>query len=383
MVAVATISPVIVKPMRFRYSRAVPVHHSALGTASKYADYLRRARGGGLSYLIFFITSRCRGGCGHCFNRSRLNADDDLSFAEIQRVSATAGPLGALLLSGGEPFLREELVEIVSLFVEQNGVVTCAIPTSGDDPRTVVQATDRLLQRCPRLHLAVSPSVDGPAALNDELRYPGSFRAAHDAVRGLLRLRHQHPGLEVVAHTVLQRRNAEALPELLEEVAGWGVTGHSVELIRDPSLLPQPGALPRLHRLVLRNRARYLRSPLERLAILGSLSLAQRTKERSLAGHPFRCVAGRQVGVLDADGGLQACELLPPVGNVRDFDCDLQAAWQALAPVTSVREMPARCRGCTHVCFINASLASDPLSLLRIPVEYLSEYLLSEVGRER
>lgn len=354
-----------------------------LGTARKYADYLRRARGGGLSYLIFFITSRCRGGCGHCFNRSRLNADDDLSFAEIRRVSATAGPLGALLLSGGEPFLRQDLVEIVSLFAEHNGVVTCAIPTSGDDPRTVVQATDRLLRRCPRLHLAVSPSVDGPAALNDELRFPGSHRAARETVRGLVRLRRQHPGLEVVAHTVLSRRNAGALPELMEEVAGWGVTGHSVELIRDSSLLPLPGALPRLHRQVLRNRARYLHTPLERLVILGSLSLAQRTKERSLAGHPFRCVAGRRVGVLDADGGLRACELLPPAGNVRDFDCDLQAAWEALAPAASVRQSPTPCQGCTHVCFINASLASDPRSLLRIPAEYLAHYPGSGTGHGR
>ena len=365
----ATISPVIVKPSLFRYSQAVVSalkNSNVLGTARKYVDYLRRARGGGLSYLIFFVTSRCPGGCGHCFNRSQLNRGDDLSFDQIRRVSETAGPLGALLLSGGEPFLREELVEIVSLFVQQNGVVACAIPTSGSDPHRVEVATGRLLQQCPGLHLAVSPSVDGPEELNDRLRFPGSHGGARETIRRLVSLRRRHPGLEVVAHTVLSRHNAGALGSLMEEVAGWGVSSHSVELIRDRSQLPQPGALRRLHRQVLRNRARYLHTPLERLAILGSLRLAQRTKERSLAGHPFRCVAGRRVGVLDADGGLRACELLPPVGNVLDFDCDLGAAWKALAP-----RAPARCHGCTHVCFINASMAADPWSLLKIPAGYL------------
>ncbi len=338
-----------------------------LGTARKYADYLRRARAGGPSYLIFFITSRCRGRCGHCFNRAALNEDGDLTFDEIRRVSDTAGSLGALLLSGGEPFLRDDLVEIVELFVRQNGVVTCAIPTSGDDPDRVVSLTSALLQRCPDLHLAVAPSVDGPEELNDRLRFRGSHRAAREAARGLVALRRRHPGLEVVAHTVLSRHNAAALTALLDEVAGWGVTGHSVELIRDRGQLPQPGALRRLHRQVLRNRARYLRTPLERMIVLGSLSLAQRAKERSLAGFPWRCVAGRRVVVLDADGGLRACELLSPVGNVRDHGCDLRAALEALRPAA-----PARCQGCTHVCFINASLAADPWSLLKIPAEYLT-----------
>ncbi len=342
-----------------------------LGSARKYAAYLRRARGG-LDYLVFFVTSRCPGGCEHCFNREALNRGDDLSLEEIRRVSETAGPLGALLLSGGEPFMRRELVQVVSQFVERNGVVTCAVPTAGVDPERVVHATARLLRRCPDLHLAVAPSVDGPEPLNDELRFRGSYRGARQTVRGLVELARTHPRLEVVVHTVLSRHNAGALPALLEQVAGWGVHGHSVELIRDRARLPQPGALRRLHRLVLRNRARYLSSPGERVAILGSLALAQRAKERSLAGHDaFSCVAGRRVGVLDADGGLRPCELLPPVGNVRDFGCDLAAAWQALA-----LRIPDRCPGCTHVCFINASLAADPWSLLRIPAAYAAEVLL-------
>ena len=357
----------------FRYSRWVASRSThggrrpGLGSARKYFDYWRRARrGAGPDYLILFVGSRCGGGCGHCLYRDRLNRDDDLSMAELRRISRTAGPLSALLLSGGEPFSRPELVQIVSMLVRRNGVLTCAIPTSGVHPEQVVQATRQLLLACPQLHLAVSPSVDGPPRLNDSLRFDGSYQAARQCVRGLVELRRQFPRLEVVAHSVLSSRNAASLEALMERVQGWGVTGHSVELIRDPRLLPPLPRVQRLHRLVLRNRARYLHGALERVAILGSLSLAQRTKERSLQGQSFACVAGRRVVVLDADGGLRACEQLPPAGNVRDFGCDLGAAWRALAP-----RAPARCQRCTHVCFINASLAADPWSLLKIPAEYL------------
>ena len=80
--------PVIVEPRRFRYSGAMSGAPQILGSARKYAAYLRRARGG-LDYLVFFVTSRCPGGCEHCFNREALNRGDDLSLEEIRRVSCT------------------------------------------------------------------------------------------------------------------------------------------------------------------------------------------------------------------------------------------------------------------------------------------------------
>jgi len=348
-----------------------------LGSSRKYLDYLRQSGATGRpSYLILFVTSACGGSCPHCFVGSRLGGTNDLSFDELARVSATAGSLGALLISGGEPFSRSDLAEIVSMFVENNGVRVCAIPTSGQDPDAVAGITARLVRAHPELHLSVAPSIDALEPLNDRLRYPGSYRGAREAIDRLLALRAKAPQLEVVVHTVLSRHNIHQLDALMEEVAGWGVDSHSVELIRDPRSLPPLPALREAHRRVLANRARYLGSPLERVGILGSLALAQRIKERSIAGRPFRCVAGRRVVVLDADGALRPCEPLPPVGNVRDFDCDLARAYDSLGP-----RAPSSCEACTHVCFINASIASQPVRWLELPFAYL-RHRLEEVLRD-
>jgi Fe-coproporphyrin III synthase len=61
-----------------------------------------------LDTLIFFVTSTCNSKCRTCFYWKELNAHDDLTFAEIERVSETMPPFREIWLSGGEPTLREE-----------------------------------------------------------------------------------------------------------------------------------------------------------------------------------------------------------------------------------------------------------------------------------
>ncbi len=338
-----------------------------LGSAAKYLRYLRRAPWSReLDYLILFVTSRCPARCPRCFYRDALGGEADLSVEELAALSASAGSLGALLLSGGEPFARPELVEIVSRFVRDNGVLVCAIPTSGVEPERAERVTASLLEAHPGLHLAVAPSIDAPEALNDRLRFRGSFSAARETTERLVRLRRRHPRLEVVVHSVLSAESLGALPALMDELEGWDLDAHSVELVRDAAALPSLDDIHRAHRAVLERRARGLRRPLERVAVLGSLALAQRRKEASLAGRPFRCPAGRRLAVVDADGGLRACELLPPVGSLRDHGMDLRRALATLAPAA-----PPRCDGCTHECFIHAGIAAEPASLLRVPAAYL------------
>jgi len=330
----------------------------------RHLPFLRRAwLGAGPSYLILFVTSRCHGGCGHCFNRGQLNGADDLSHDELLRVSATAGPLPALLLSGGEPFLRPGLELILASFVQHNGLSVCAIPTSGFDPEGIEAAVAAICAASPQLRLSIGVSVDGPPALNDALRYPGSFAQARATVARLVALRQVHPLLEVFVHTVVSRRNAVALPDFMQRVEGWGLDGHNLELLRNPDALPSMTTIRYLHRLAVAGRRRSLPPGLDRAVSIGSLRDSQLRKEHSLQGGSFPCAAGRQILVLDADGGLRACEALAPVGNIRDFDGDLSRAVAHLAP-----RAPVHCDDCTNICFINASLAASPRALLRIPL---------------
>ena len=75
-------------------------------------------------HLTFFITRRCNSKCPYCFY---LRSDDappvsapELSLEEIERISSSLGSLLWLAFSGGEIFLRDDLVEIARTFYRNN-----------------------------------------------------------------------------------------------------------------------------------------------------------------------------------------------------------------------------------------------------------------------
>ncbi|MGH9601387.1 MAG: radical SAM protein, partial [Terriglobales bacterium] len=106
-----------------------------------------------LESVFLFVTSACNSLCRTCFYWDELNSGRDLTLAQIERLSQTAPQFDKLWLSGGEPFLRKELAEIIELFYANNGVRHVNLPTNGLLPAKVEAVVDRVLDRCPELTL--------------------------------------------------------------------------------------------------------------------------------------------------------------------------------------------------------------------------------------
>ena len=129
-----------------------------------------------LDTLIFFVTSRCNAKCRTCFYWEELNSDDDLSFDEIERISATMPPFREIWLSGGEPTLREELVDVLSLFYRRNGVRSVNLPVNGLLPDRLVQVLESTFAACPELRVNLNLALDGIGPTHDAIRgVPGNF----------------------------------------------------------------------------------------------------------------------------------------------------------------------------------------------------------------
>ncbi len=336
----------------------------------KYASqYLKNvASRGRLRFLIFFVTSRCNLRCGPCFNWQNLNRPDDLTIDEIRKISPTIGEFHTLLLSGGEPFLRDDLPDVCGEFIRNNKISILSIPTNCTLPERIVKFTEEILGKYPRLRLSVNPSLDGLKETHDRSRcVEGVFDNVMKSIDLLSGLKKKYDGLEVIVNTVINNRNIGELESLMDMVFRTpGVDSHDFELMRgDPNdkrlELPSIGEIEKAHRLIARNHARYLARRkaawAEKLAVIGLVSFVQAMKERAILknGWFFKCTAGRNVGVIDADGGVRLCELLPPVGNLRQKGYDFSAVWNS-AEARALRSglLKERC-DCTHVCFIKMS----------------------------
>ncbi len=132
------------------------------------------------------------------------------TFSAIELVDAVAfGGASRLILAGGDPSLRRDLVAICGRAVEQG--LTCEIQTNG---QTLTPALLASLPLVNRLYL----SLDGATPATHD-----SFRAKPGNFRGVTRLLTiaESRGLPVTVHSVASRRNWRGLPDLLSHIQSY------------------------------------------------------------------------------------------------------------------------------------------------------------------
>ncbi len=286
--------------------------------------------------------------------------------------------------------------EIVRLFHEENGVRSINLPVNGLLPERLGAVVEKILEPCPGLRINVNLALDGLEATHDRLRgVPGNFGRAMESLELLQDLRKRAPSLRVHVNSVICTDNIEEMRRLGEWVRDrFDLDGHYFQVIRgevmDPALLEVHHTsieklyedlrpLYRHYAARLNNRKKGVGAMAEQIAYLGVLNLYHEIQAANLSRHsrwPMVCTAGQNIVVLDADGGLRACELREHLGNLRDFHCDWNRFWESRARTEEVEAIARDGCWCTHVCFIHASLKASTKALyLDVPVAYLNQLL--------
>ena len=352
-------------------------------------DLFRHKR---LESLFLFVTSTCNSLCRTCFYWEELNQGRDLSFEQIGRLSRTAPPFHKLWLSGGEPFLRKELAEIIELFYRDNGVRHVNLPTNGLLPEKLEAVITQVLARCPELAIDLNFSLDGLANTHDAIRgVPNNFEKTVATLematarwKGVRRLRRN------VVSCITTENYRELVDLGLKVLREQELDGHYFEIVRgnpmDSGLKQISLAdLAALHRRLMRFHERYaerlfshLRGAAQRLArayYLGHIKFHFQLHQRNHYGTkawPMACTAGQTTIVIDHDGHFRACELRRKLGMLQDFDFDLGAALRSQAMQEEIADIPRAQCWCTHSCWIHSSAKFSPRAqLFHIPWSYL------------
>ena len=319
--------------------------------------------------ITLFVTSQCNAKCGHCFYWENLNQNNDLSFEEIENLSDSLERVDVLLISGGEPFLRKELPEICELFFERNNLGQVNIPTNGLQPQKTYDMVKKILQYSKGRPVHVSLSIDGTENIHDEIRaVPGNFKKAVKTFKAMLPLQKQFPNLRLRVNTTVLNHNFEDLFEFFEthEKHFPGANTPSYSLLRgtpyDKSmLLPDAKDLRDLYEH--RNRTTpgvrsFLSRHLDRMIF--DLSLETLRLDTQIVP----CEAGRIQGVVEDNGNVRHCELLPAIGNLRE--ASFEEIWNSdHAHAERQKIANKECR-CTHECFLYPSLLAHPETALKI-----------------
>jgi MoaA/NifB/PqqE/SkfB family radical SAM enzyme len=336
--------------------------------------------------LTFFVTRKCNARCPWCFYLKSRDAAVDgelLSLAEIRKVSGSLGRLLWVAFSGGEVFLRDDLVDIAALFHDRNRPRIMLFPTNGLLPEAITDQTERILRRCPKSVVVVKVSLDGLDDRHDELRRaPGAFEKALETYRSLGRLRSRHSNLELGVNTVFLSENQDRMDEIIDFVADLDTGGtHTISMVRGNLVEERYKSVDiSKYRRAADRLERNLKdgvTGIHRFAG-GRFKAAQDILQRRLIGRTLEadqrlvpCYAGNLNLVLTETGDVHPCEVLGnSLGNVRAHDYDVRGllnSEQARAVLGPIADGACHC---THECNFVMNILFNPMLYPALFKEY-------------
>lgn len=176
-------------------------------------------------FIVFWeVTRACGLACAHCRADSMPHRDpDELTTDEARRLiddlAAPGAPRPILVLTGGDPFERDDLTELVE-YATERGVHVALSPSV--TPKLV---DDRLATLRAAGASAVSLSLDGALPdTHDRLRgIEGTYRSTLEAAVMV-----REAGFRLQINTTVHAGNVDELPDLLallvdQEVSLWSV----------------------------------------------------------------------------------------------------------------------------------------------------------------
>lgn len=313
-------------------------------------------------WLALELTTRCNLACIHCRSCSSMCArTPEFSFDEaralLDDIASYAKPV--VVLTGGEPLLREDLFDIAE-YGTSRGLRMC-LATNG----TLI--TDDVCERIKRHSVRmVSLSLDGStAAIHDDFRQqPGAFAGTMQAIEHFRR--HDIPFLINSSFTKRNQHDIAGVYRLARATGAvaWYLflivpTGRGKDILAELVSADDYEGILNWHYDMERNEDAVLMRPTcaphyYRIYHQRSRAEGHREKRRNLSfstGGNKGCVCAQTIAFISANGDVHPCSYFPAVaGNVHRQS--FRQIWEESPLFKSLRDFSmykGRCGSCEYL----------------------------------
>lgn len=185
------------------------------------------------SWCTYLVCYRCNARCQMC-DSWRVRPGTELTPEQVATVFGKIGRLDVVRLSGGEPFLREDMLEIAEAVNARSRPFVLHITTNGSFPDRIEDFIRRFSHPS-KLRFMVS--FDGLQEEHDRNRGKEVlFETALESVRRIASFKHTH-GVEVSAnHTVITPKSMADNAGLRKLLGEHGCDVHSVLAYADSAM---------------------------------------------------------------------------------------------------------------------------------------------------
>jgi MoaA/NifB/PqqE/SkfB family radical SAM enzyme len=281
------------------------------------------------------VTYRCNSRCKTCHVYTKKC--NELSVDEIDKILCSMGETPFwFTMSGGEPFLRNDIVEICKIAYERCKPSIINIPTNGILYERVPQKVKEIVEICPKTQIIINLSIDHIGEKHDEIRgIKNNFQKAMKTYQSLRSLNYKNLALGI--HTVISKYNVKDFEMIYEylvalkpdsyitEIAEQRVELGTIGLDITPSLDDYSHAVNFLCDRIKQRGFKGISQITQafRLQYYNLVKQILREKRQVLP-----CYAGFASAHIAPDGDVWMCCIkAEPIGNLREVDYDFKRVW--------------------------------------------------------
>ena len=181
--------------------------------------------------LTLSVTYKCNSRCKTC-NVYERNVEE-FTFEEWQKVFKKIGKAPFwVTISGGEPFLRKDLPDIIKSLYDICRPSIINIPTNGLLNIKIPETVKEITEHCKKSQIVINVSIDDIDEKNDEIRgIKGSYEKAVSTFTSLKFLNIQN--LSVGIHTVISKFNVKRIPEIYNHLKAMKPDSYITEIAEE------------------------------------------------------------------------------------------------------------------------------------------------------
>jgi radical SAM protein with 4Fe4S-binding SPASM domain len=286
--------------------------------------------------MSYAVTYRCNLKCRMCNIWKKDRGQNELTPSDVDAFFAKAAGFSWVGITGGEPFLRDDLGEIIAVIMKRSASLNAIhFATNAQLPERIFAAVKRIRngRRPPKIVFTIS--IDGPSALHDRIRgTAGAWRSAVETFRGLKR----EKGVKAQIGYTISKDNLGAFEETFAAVKAvhpaLSFDDINVNVFQrssfyyentDMAALPAPELKDQIQRILDADK-----DPLSINNFLRRTYLRLYSRFQSTGQCPVKCQALSSTCFMDPAGDLYPCAVYKKkLINIKEMTRDFKALWNS------------------------------------------------------
>ncbi|MCI5137387.1 MAG: radical SAM protein [Candidatus Electrothrix sp. AR1] len=343
-----------------------------------------------LTELTLFITTTCNMKCRHCFVIDELNKKRNfLTLDEIKEMGKHISYMQRVHISGGEPFSRKDLGEVVTTISNDWNAGVICIPNNGWFTDNVVSTIENFGKNG-KGHLRIHFSINSPRAEDMDLftQLEGSFERWRHTVKEAAKVKKKFKNITLIALSTYNEFNENIFTQLSDFIVNnTEVDEFSFHLARGHKSYHPQVNYENYSRVVndyFKNR--YKGHPL--LKAYRELVRSEGLKLMTNDEYKPTCKAGSLRVVVGPEGDVYPCEKkgFPNgedmqnwlIGNLRDHDYNIKKIISLPRNIEQNKCIQGGVCQCNHEIDTSLSLLSKNSFKVKVLKKSASYYLKSK-----